>query len=204
MKKNTVVISIPMQPADKLIPIEYKIADGNIVSSKTRFPGIAMLENFVNLNKETKIVTVRTNDENNRTEICYNYFKEELADFSKKNGKNFEIFQEIVVPYSEDKAKEKYILKSLFDCFTERSNVFLDLTYGTKLTSVEMFSSLFYAEIAKECSIKKIVYGKFSFDEKEEGELFDATGLYHKVRFLETAQFMEKEAFKQLVSETFT
>ena len=77
----------------------------------------------------------------------------------------------------------------------------MDLTYGSKLTAIEMFASLFYTEIAADCSIKKVIYGKYSFDGSEYGELFDATELYHKIRFFETAQFMDKECFINLVEE---
>ena len=189
-----------MLPSENLKSIRYMLPDDKY-TSETRFAGIAMLESFVDLNKKTKIITVRTDDDNKRTEECYALFKEELARLSICKETDLCVTEEIVVPHNEEGEKENLILRKLFESFSEKSDVFLDLTFGTKLTSVEMFSSLFYAEIAKNCSIKKVVYGKFPFGDNNVGELFDATNLYRKIRLLETARFMEKNAFDDLVEK---
>lgn len=197
-KKNSVVVSIPMLPPDNLSKIRYRLSEEEF-SSETSFPGIALIENFVDLSKETKLITVRTDDDNNRTAECYSLFREELFLLSQRKEIKLDISEEIIVPHNESTEKENLILRALFENFLEKSDVFLDLTYGTKLTAIEMFSSLFYAEIAKNCNIKKVVYGKFSFNESGIGELFDATKLYNKIRLLGTAQFMEKEIFSDFV-----
>ena len=77
----------------------------------------------------------------------------------------------------------------------------MNLTYGTKLIAIELFSSLCFAEARYSCSIKTAVYGKYAFDGSDTGELYDVTRLYHMLRFLETSIQMDKASFADLVDQ---
>ena len=80
----------------------------------------------------------------------------------------------------------------------------MDLTFGTKLTSIEMFSSLYYAEIVEKCNIKSVVYGQYTSNGSSEGELYDVTRLYHTVRFLDAAAQMDRKCFENLIQQMMT
>ena len=200
MKKKIFVLSIPMLPAENLKELQYRYSDGRL-SVNTRFPGIALLEKYAPGKAPVKIVTVRTDDDNHRTEDCYRLFLEELDRLSGKLGTRFEIETEIVVPHTEDEEKSRHFLRELLDAYENSAYVYMDVTYGTKLTSIELFSSLFFAEICKHCSIKTAAYGKYAFDGSDIGELYDVTRLYHTLRFLETSAQMDKASFADLVDQ---
>ena len=191
-----------MLPANDLSLIRYKKSDGSF-SEKTRFPGIAMLEQYSPGKAPVKIITVRADDVNGYTEECYRLFKGELKDLSQRMGIDFLIDHEVIVPNRETEAKEKYLLAELYASYEKNGYVYLDLTYGTKMTAIELFASLCYAEIARNCSIKAVLYGNYAFDGSEEGELYDVTRLYHTVRFLETASQMDRKSFENLVESMF-
>lgn len=201
MRTKIFVISIPMLPIENLKMLEYNGPDADSVPYKTRFPGIAMLKDNIFGQVYIKIITVRTSDDNGRTEECYQLFKEELATLAAATGIELRITKEIIVPHKEDKAKENELLRNLFESYSKNAYVYMDITFGTKLTAVEMFSSLCYAEIAENCSIRSVVYGKYTFDNSEKGELFDASELYHTIRFMENAAHMNNKCFKDLMKQ---
>ena len=199
MRKITFVISIPMLPPDTLKLLKYADPVNGDIICESRFPGIAMIKNNIHAKADVNIVTVRTIDDNSRSEECYRLFKEELSALSDDISIKLDINTEISVPHNEDISKEKQLLKSLFNSFPENSDVFMDVTYGTKMTAIEMFSSLCYAEIAKKCSIKSIIYGKYSFNGSDTGQLYDVINLYNLMRLIETSSHMDKNSFKDLV-----
>ena len=163
-----------------------------------------MLEKYITESTPLKLVTVRTSDKNGRTKECCDLFRRELDALSEALGRNLCIETEILVPPEENEYKEKNVLKELFACFEKESYVYMDLTYGTKLTSIEMFSSLYFAEIVEKCNIKSVVYGQSTFNGSSEGELYDATRLYHTVRFLDAAAQMDRKCFENLIQQMLT
>ena len=200
MKKKIFVISIPMQPADGLKELQYRCPDGGL-SAKTRFPGIALLEKYAPGKAPVKIVTVRTADDNQRTQDCYSLFCEELSRLSDRLDIPLQVEADIFVPHTESEEKSRGLLRDLLNAYEKSAYVYMDLTYGTKLTAIELFSSLFFAETCHNCSIKTAAYGKYAFDGSESGELFDVTSLYHMLRFLETSAQMDKASFADLVAQ---
>ena len=200
MKKKIFIISIPMLPQENLKLLRYDSGDGTY-SAQTRFPGIALLEKYATGNVPVKIVTVRTDDENGYTSACYRFFLEELDGLAERTAMALTVDTQITVPHNENEEKERLLLKELFACFEKGGHVYMDLTYGTKLTAIEMFSSLCYAEIVEKCSIKSVVYGKYAFNGAKEGELFDATRLYHTVRLMDAAAQMDRKCFADLIRQ---
>ena len=200
MKKKIFVISIPMLPADNLKALQYRYPDGSL-SMETHFPGIALLEKYAPGKAPVKIVTVRTSDDQQRTEPCYQLFHKELGDLSAGLDLALEIGAEIVVPHTENEEKSRRHLRGLLDAYEKDAYIYMDLTYGTKLTAIELFASLCFAEICRGCSIRNAVYGKYAFDNSKAGELYDVTRLYHMLRFLETSSHMDKTSFADLVNQ---
>ena len=189
-----------MLPAENLKLLQYRYPDGTL-SGKTRFPGIALLEKYAQGKEFVKVVTVRTADGNQRTKACYRLFQDELDGLSAKLDRVLKTEAEIVVPYREDEEKSRCLLRDLLNVYEKDSYVYMDLTYGTKLTAIELFSSLCFAEICHNSRIKTAAYGKYTFDGSGFGDLYDVTRLYHMLRFLETSAQMEKASFADLVTQ---
>lgn len=202
MSEKLFIISIPMLPTESLKKISYRKEDrGEIYSEPSRFPGIVMLENCILDNDTVKIVTVRTDDDNGRTEGNYALFKEELGELSERLNKALKVDKEIVVTHSENRDKQLQLFKELCSCFNENDEVYMDITYGTKVTSACMFSTLSYAEKVVNCDIKGVYYGKYSHGSTEHGDLYDVRCLYELAMLSNAADFMNKEQFDGLIKE---
>ena len=200
MKKKIFIISIPMLPPENLNALQYRHPDGAL-SGRTCFPGIALLEKNAQGKTPVKVVTVRTADDNHRTEKCYHLFQKELESLSDKLDLALRINTEIVVPHSEDEEKSRFLLRELLGVYEKSAYVYMDLTYGTKLTAIELFASLFFAETCHKCSVRSASYGKYAFNNSHIGELYDVATLYHMLRFLETSAQMDKVSFANLVAQ---
>ena len=200
MKKKIFIVSIPMLPEENLKALQYRYQDGNL-SIRTCFPGIALLEKYASGKAPVKIVTVRTNDDGGRTDDCYDLFRKELKSLSVKLDMELQVETEIAVSHTENEEKSRSLLRKLLSAYEKNAYIYMDLTYGTKMTAIELFSSLFFAETSLNCSIKTAAYGKYSFDRSRIGELYDVTRLYHMLRFLETSSHMDKTSFADLVAQ---
>ena len=200
MSKKLFFATIPMLPPDSLKKIPYRKEDrGELYSEPTRFPGIVMLENCILGDEDIKLITVRTADDNNRTEANYALFKEELRELSERLGKDIDIDKEIVVTHSENREKQIALFKELCSCYEEDAEVYMDITYGTKVTSACMFSTLSYAESVAEAEIKGIYYGKYSHGDYKKGDLYNVRCLYDLAMLSNTADFMTRERFDDLI-----
>lgn len=199
MRKKIFIITIPMLPAESLKSVQYMKDDSNeIIPIFTKFPGIAMIKENISRNERVKIVTVRTNDDNSYTKGNYELFKNELSDLSAESGLAANIDCEIIIPHDEGLDKQQRFLKHICDCYENKADIYMDITYGTKATSIGMFSSLVYAEKAEECSIKKIVYGKFNYS-SENGSLYNIKSLYDIAMLINSSAYMPKKNIKLLL-----
>ena len=200
MRKKIFFITVPMLPESELKTLKYVYENGSgDFSSPTRFPGMAMLEKHFPENEPVKIVTARTDTKNGFSDNNYFLFKNELASLSEKNGRKLTVQSELIIPDAEDSRKQKTFLRELCDQFDEKCDIYMDLTYGTKVTSIGMFSSLVYAEKIQKCLIKEIVYGKYGHDGADEGVLYDISPLYNISMLINAAALMPKKNMKYLL-----
>ena len=204
--KNTKLffVTIPMLPNDKLKLIPYRKEDrGEILSEPSRFPGIVMLENCILENEPVRIVTIRTNDDNKCTESNYALFKEELAALSIRLERKqaLEIDKEIFVEHSENREKQIRLFKSICECYREDDDVYMDITYGTKVTTSCMFSTLTYAERIAKSNIKGVYYGKFPFGDATTGDLYNVRCMYELAMLANAVDFTTKKNFDELLNK---
>ena len=205
MRKKVFFVTIPMLPSENLKKITYRKEDrGDLSIGESRFPGIIMIENCYLGNEPVKIISIRTKDDNERTEPNYRLFKEELSDLSKRLGldKELEIEKEILIEHSENRDKQIQLFSEICSCYEEESDVYMDITYGTKVTPVCMFSTLAYAEKIAKCEIKGVYYGKFSHGSKLAGEFYDVRCLYEIAMLANSAaDYIPREQFDKMFKE---
>ena len=202
-RKKVFYITIPMQNPEFLKELRYRKEDtGEIYSRPTRFPGIAMLEWNIFGNEEIKIVTIRSQDKNGYTDnVNYPKFKEELASLGEYLGRELVIDEEIVLPLSENKDKQTSFMREICHSFDPKTYIYMDLTYGTKVTPIGLFSSLVYAEKVDECNIKSVVYGNYAFDGTDTGNYFDVKHLYDMAQLINACYLMPKENLRSMIDE---
>lgn len=202
MNKKIFFITIPMLPSENLKMIRYRKEDaGELFSEPSRFPGIPMLEWSILGKEEIKIVTVRTDDDAKRTQANYELFKEELASLGKNIDTELKIDAEILLPHSENKDKQMSLLKEICSHFEPDADIYMDITFGTKVTPIGMFSSLVYAEKIMRCNIKSVVYGKYAHNDSSVGELYDVRPLYEMAMLINTADDLPQHSINAILGE---
>ena len=66
------------------------------------------------------------------------------------------------------------------------SYLYVDFTYGTKMSIINIFSSIVYAEKVADCYIKELVYGSVDFVSNV-GHIFDVRSLYEINTLIQSA-----------------
>ncbi len=177
--KKQFFVTIPILPEKNLMKLSYrKEMSDDFYPTRSRFPSIPMIEGAVCPDDEVRIVVIYADDAAGRSKRCLELFEQELADLNEKYGWSLEINEHILLPHQEDRAKQIALFREVSSKYEEGAAVYMDITYGTKITSIGIFSSLVYAEKVKGCTIKGIVYGKYSHDGGETGELYDVRCVY--------------------------
>ena len=199
--KKIFFVSISMLPVDKLVPVYYGFeGEETAAEYKSCYPSIPLMERNIAKGDEVKIVAVRTDDDNERTAANFAVFEKELTALSQKMGITLAVSETVTVPHNENKAKLVSLLKALSAAFVPDAEVYMDVTYGTKVTSIELFTSLVYGAKVKNCDIKSVVYGKFNHGENaEQGTIFDIRCLYDIANLIYAADHLPAEQLDALL-----
>lgn len=203
MSKKLVITTISMQSPDKLKCNPYrKGADGVFLSEAVHFPVLAMMEWNILPGEEVELVTVRRENDDN-TEVNYQTFLTELREMQQRSGISCRIVKEITVPHTEDKAKQTALFRELCAVYPEGADVYMDLSFGTKITTVCLFSTLPYAEKARGCTIKHITYGLHNYnaspDEEPVSQLYNVRYLYDMASFIHTVDMANADDIDHVI-----
>lgn len=201
--KKIFFVSISMLPVDKLKPLYYSIEGSNRTTDyKTCYPSIPMIENNVSAEDEVKIVAIMTDDDNDNTKGNFNVFLRELEALSNRIGIKLTVSETVSVPHNETREKLVALLKALSDTYEKGADVYMDVTYGSKVTSIELFSSLVYGVKVKKCNLRSIVYGKYNHNEKEDhGVYFDIRYLYDLSNLIYAADYLPEDKVDSLLDQ---
>ncbi len=200
MSKKEFYATIPMLPKENLKKLKYRKENiGEIYSCYTHFPAIAMIEGNVTGNDNVSITVIMTDDVNHNSEGNLELFKEELQALSEEMGVALNVNNIIVVPHDESKSKHINLFKTLCKSYEESGHIYFDVTYGTKCTSIALFSSLTYAEKVCGCGIESVVYGNYAFDGTDTGNLFDIKGLYNLTSIIQSLEKYPLDAVKTIM-----
>lgn len=200
LRKKIYFATIPMQPLESLPRIGYRKEDkGELFSRPSRFPAIPMIDGSLRGAEDVKLVTVRTDDDAGRTATNYALFLEELAELSKELERELNVGAEIIIPHSENRKKQISFLKEICGQYEQNADVYMDITYGTKVTSTAMFSSLVFAEKLCGCNIRSVTYGKYAHDGGNCGELYDVRPLYEMAMLINAANYLEEDQVRGLL-----
>lgn len=191
MAKKQFFATISMLLPQQLKELDYKAEFRKDYSfMPTSSPAIAMIEMYLEPGDEYEIITVRTDDDNDRTKLNYDEFKADLVKLGEKKGMDISITKEIIIPHNESREKHIGFFKELCDSYQPLSDVYMDVTFGSKVTSISLFASLVYAENAMRCNIGDIIYGKFAYGNGNGGELFSIRCLYELKELIHSASLM--------------
>ncbi len=200
--KKIFFVSISMLPVDRLTPLYYSFEGEKAADYKTCYPSILQMEKNIKPGDEIKIVAVRTDDDNDRTADNFNVFQHELATLSEKLGIELSVGETVKVPHNETKQKLIFLLKNLCAAFEEDAEIYMDVTYGTKVTSIELFTSLVFGAKVKNANIRSVIYGKYSHGENvENGTVYDIRCLYDILNLIYAADHLPEERIEDLLNQ---
>lgn len=185
--KKQFYVTIPMMnpnpDKDKgqngVVPLKYSF-DGKIERGVTisRFPSIPLIKNCLKKDDDYEIIALWTDDVKEYSKINLDNFKKELLILGKDLGiDDLKVTNEIIIPQEESKNKQIQLFKQICNSFSNESEIYMDLTYGTKMSIINEFSTLAYAEKGLNCYVKEIIYGRYVF-KGDEGMIFDVKCLY--------------------------
>lgn len=201
--KKIFFVSISMLKPENLVPVNYCFeGKDEMTEYKTCYPSIPMLEKNVKPEDDVKIIAVMTDDDNERSKENYRIFLQELDALSSRIGITLQVAEKVIIPHNEDKQKLIALLKNLCAAFEPESEVYMDLTYGTKVTSIELFTSLVYGAKVKNCNIRSVVYGKFNHGENvTTGIIYDIRCLYDIANLIYAADHLPENKIDALLDQ---
>ena len=197
--KKQFFVTIPMMPPENVRELTYTFKgypDRAGIKVTSRFPGIALLKENITEGDDFEIVVLwtdkplRTNSNAEFTDSITNLntFYDELSKLENEIGVSLKAHtKEIVIPYNEERSKQIESFKMICESFIKSADIYMDLTYGTKMSIIDEFASLIYAEKACGCYIRELVYGSFDFDEGNTAVIYDVRLLYEMNSLIQSA-----------------
>jgi len=199
--KKQFYVSISMLPKNKITEVRYrKESRGEIFSDPYHFPALPMLDWNIFDDDDVEIIAVMTDDDNGNSANNFELFQEEMKKVSENVGRKLRIDKTIVLPHREDREKQIEMFKKVCATFREESEIYMDITYGTKITSCGLFSALTYAEKVRHCNIKSIFYGKYPYNGATIGEIYDVRCLYEMSALIHAADYFPSEKIDSLLN----
>lgn len=196
---KTFFCTIPMNDPQRIKSVDYSFSGDERRKDtiiRTKFPAIALLKTNLKPGDDFEIIVLWT-DKQFRTDKTAQYtdpvtnlynFYEELDQLAAELGMSLkEKSKEIIIPYDESREKQIMTFKMICNSFIKDSEVYMDLTYGTKMSVIDEFASAIYAEKACGCYIKEMIYGSFDFGDSGKAKIFDIRTLYEMNTLIQSA-----------------
>lgn len=204
MEKQQFFITVPILDHNGLYTVNYEYVgfpERNVgTDNESHFPGVPMLVHNYDPRKNAEVVFIRTvNTANNNPELNFNTLKNEIAAITDnqkiseklrakfKGNTLIENAKEILVDYDESYTRHLKFLRDLCTVYQEDAEIYMDITYGSKVTPLVSVSSLVYAENAKNCSLRELIYGMAAQSKKK--KIFDVKAMYRMSQALNLGSF---------------
>ena len=178
--KKIVFVDISMK--EDLKAVCYK-GTGNAFSQYDKpviYPINAILAEKLNKDDEVKVVLIQTKSESSFIEKNTEIFETELNEINKSIGAKI-IYKKISSDYKEAKENHEKRIMAILEQMEDDAELYGDITFGPRTVPMVMLCAFAFAEKFYNSDIKKIVYGKVEWINKEPAnpELFDVTSLHY-------------------------
>lgn len=141
------------------------------------FPAISMLANNIESGDEVSLTLIISDKESSYNNL--ELFMSELEEIEKNTGVPLKVNEEdkIIISLEESKDKHLEFFGKISKSYKPEHKLYIDTTYGSKVTPISTFASLIFAESAESCSIEEIIYGSF-YKGQSEGKIYDLRCLF--------------------------
>ena len=162
--KKTIICNIPMKK--DVESMVYVSEDKSIcVSDKPYFyPINAFLEKNLSKDDEIQFLLISKKDDYSNDELNISRFLDEFNSFNNNNNIGASVETVIIdSSFSQKKEIHNSVFSRIIDCVDPNSNIYSDITYGSKDMAIVVFSALQFAERFLDCEIDNIFYGQANF-----------------------------------------
>lgn len=204
MKKKLFVITVPRRLREGMKDIRYVVhGREEYITEPGIFPAVPVMEKVAADADEIRVVAVVTEDENGSSEKNLNELREKLDQISLRTGKPIVMAGVVRAANDENREKQVTLFRDICRSYEEDCEVYLDVTYGTKVTSLVMMSTLPYAEKLRDCQIKSVIYGN-AFGKSEGdmmGDIYDVRCLYEFSMLMNCVDGLPKESAEKMIEQ---
>ena len=164
--------------------ISYHSATKKINESVPFYYGFStVIANNVTKDDKANLVILEIQRKSGAIKENTDYYKKDIEKIATQNGAKIEP-KVIPVPFNESKVTFQNAFADLIQTLEENAEIFVDITFGAKTTSLLLLSFLQFAEKYFNCTVKMIDYVQRDFDENENpivGSecIYDVTSLYY-------------------------
>lgn len=175
MKKQficTIPIREDIKKTDYIYPDQ---PDKKVVNSY--FPAISMLANNIEPGDEVSLTLIISDKESSYKNL--EIFISELNELSEKTGVPLKVSDDDKIILSLEESKDKHLefFGKISKSYKPEHKLYIDTTYGSKVTPISTFASLIFAESAGGCSIEEIIYGSY-YKEQPNAKIYDLRCLF--------------------------
>lgn len=192
------VCSIAIRP--DLTKVDYFYPDDpakTIVHSC--FPAISMIAN-ADIEHDDKLIVTPVVTTSGTSEANLKAFLAELTALEERYNVRFTVEEPIRVELKETTAKHIAFFKDVSRSYKKGAELYIDLTFGSKVQAISIFQSLCVAE-SNGCHVKEVLYGSYIKSEADtgKGSIYSLRSLYEITQLLNTYSMLPDTDLKKLL-----
>lgn len=164
--------------------IQYHVATKRLKETVPFYYGFStVIANNIEKEDRAKLVILELQRKSGAIKENTDYYLADIEKISAQSGVNIEHVV-IPVPFNESKVTFQNAFAALIQELEDNAEIYVDITFGAKTTSLLLLSFLQFAETQFNCSVKMIDYVQRDFDETEKPIIgseciYDVTSLYY-------------------------
>lgn len=141
------------------------------------FPSISMLANNIEPGDDVSLTLIISDKETSYVNL--EIFMSELNELSEKTGVSLKVGDDDKIILSLEESKDKHLdfFAKISKCYKPEHKLYVDTTYGSKVTPISTFASLIFAESSEGCSVEEIIYGSY-YKGQSNGKIYDIRCLF--------------------------
>jgi len=202
------VITLPIRQPDEIRELIYPV-DGNKsleYDKPVRCPINAIFAKTLKKGDELKVIYIQVIGENSLGEENKKVFIDELEGINKNIGAILS-YDTVEMEFLATKNTYNKLITDLSEKIPENSELYTDITYGSKPEILSLFCALRFVEEFRDAFLEFFVYGKVEFP-KEKGDpvspmIFDLTSLYYLFKLMGTMDKMDADTASGILKDFF-
>ncbi len=190
--------------------IQYHSATKKISETVPFYYGFStVMANNISKDDNAKLIILELQRKTGAVKENTNNYLKDLEKINQTKGTNIQDPKIIEIPFNESKVTFQSAFFELIKELEENAEIYVDITFGAKTTSLLLLSFLQFAEKYFNCDVKMIDYVQRDFDESEHAIvgsecIYDVTSLYYLNSLMNTMNCKNGEEAVETVKKFFS